>query len=826
MIRPVLFGAVPIGRGTGEVESLTGFFARLCVARSILPTRVVLAFLLDRCPPDLLPSAPLRIGNFLSQCSSRFDLQSDCALPFAGALEDLTDLADLAALTLSACAPALHGASERHLGGRRKRWCPACLAAGEAEGVPLYEPLLWRFALVERCPVHRIALLDRCPVCDRFQPLITQGLPIGYCVRCGHALHHGATLSVAEDSSFDVSERWALWRSVAVSRLVAWSSSVRSSHTAGGPPSSSAFCRLLVSTLQSPSDPSVRTRLALACGLGLSANRFYPLHCGDIKPSLRTLVDVSMQLGVDPVRVVTGEFCSGERSWPPAGSSGLLRGDPWALALELREFRMSRRYPDRARALDEFIADPQAIDLEGLIRAQRTHPASLSLGFPLRNARARELRAERLVRRREETSERYNAVLDREIATGKVPSLARVAASLGVSQATVVAYSPERCARVVALRESSYSTRESGLADRVRAALVAALAVPDGPAVHEVARSLGVEDFVVQSLCRDEYRQLVDLRDREREARHAGYAAAMRADLARSPPQGITSLAVDLGVCPATLRRAAPGLYADLVAASAAHASAPKRHRERAARARSDSLCALRAKLARALERELAVAEPRSPRAVALECGVPPSALKHHCPTLYQRLLDLRDEVWSRFLDQVRSALEAEISLPEPRTVSSFAAAVGLVPLTLESSFPSLVAALRCAAVRQPKPPRPRRSQPGDARLVAALEAEARSPCPRTVTDVARGLGVSPTTLRRVSRVAVDRLLVARSEHRRQLDARLSAKVVPVLEAELRTDVPRTVHAVACDLRLLPAVVLRVAPALCHRLLARHRRAA
>lgn len=824
MIRPVLFGAVPIGRGRGDVESLTGFFARLCVARFILPTRVVSAFLLDRCPPDLLPSAPLRLGHFLSRSSSRFDLQSDCARPFAAALEDLTDLPDLAALTLCASGPVLHAASLHHLGGRRKRWCPACLAARGADGVPLYEPLLWRVALVERCPVHRIALLDRCPVCDRFQPLITQGVPIGSCVRCGHELHHGPTLSVADGSPFDVSERWALWRSVAVSRLVAWSSSVCSSRPSDGPASPSSFCRLLETALQCAPDPAVHSRLALACALGLSANQFYPLHSGDMKPSLRTLVDVSMQLGVDPVRVVTGEFCPGERTWPPAGSTGLLDGDPWALALELREFRMSHRSPGRARALDGFIADPQAIDLEGLVRAQRTHAASLSLGFPLRYARARELRVERLARRREETSERFNAVLDRELGTGTVPSLTRVAASLGVSQATLVAYSPERSARIVALRESSYSTRESGLGDRVHAALVAALAVPEGPTVHEVARSLGVEDFVVQSLCPDEYRQLVELRDREREARHAGYAAAMRADLARSPPQGITSLADALGVCPATLRRADPRLYADLVAASSAHASAARREREQAARVRSESLSVLRDTLARALEREIAVAEPRSPRAVALERGVPSSVLKHHCPALYQRLLDFRDEVRSRFLDQVRSALEAEISLPDPRTVSAFAADIGIARLTLESSFPSLVAALRRSAARPPKPPRPRRPQLGDARLVAALESEACSPSPRTLADVAGDLAVSPATLRRVSPVAVDRLLFARSEHRRQVDAGLAAEVVPVLQAELRSGSPRTVHAVASDLTLSPTVVRRLAPALCRRLLDRHAR--
>ena len=577
MSHPILFGAIPIGRGQGNVESLSGFFARICLSRFVTATRFLCEFVVVRCSSDLFPSSPLRIGTFLSRSSARFDLRPDRALPFASALEDLTCLPDLHALTFSACVPLVDPASLRRLGVHRKRWCPACLADWEAEGVPVHEPLLWRFALVERCPVHRLSLLERCPCCDRFQPLITQEVPIGYCVRCGHALHHGALLSLPGEASLDLSDRWTLWRSVALSRLLAWSSTLDRASLIRLPVSSREFPRLLEHALKSLPD---RSRLTLACDLGLVPKSFYRLLSGELRPSLPDLLDTCMMLGVEPLQLVRGDFREGEQSWPPDGPELLPCTDPWHLALEVRESGMARRYPARVKALDAFIANPCAVDLAGLMRAQHTTPSSLSLAFPLRHARARELRAKRLAGEREAITGRFNAVLDMEIATGAPRSLSDIAVSFGVPLASLTYYSPERSAQLVALRESSFSTRDPGLLDRIRAALLAALEVPEGPTAHEVSRSLGVEDFVVVSLCPDEYRLLVDLRDRERKARHAGYAATMRDELARPHPRGITFVADRLGICAATLKRADSGLYAQLCALPSERAQAEKRRRE------------------------------------------------------------------------------------------------------------------------------------------------------------------------------------------------------------------------------------------------------
>lgn len=764
MKHPVLFGADPIARGKGVVEALSGFFARLCLTRFLRATPVYRRYILERCPRGLFPDHPLRVGTFLSRSSARLDLQPESALPFAAALEDLTFLPDLATLTFSPCAPLLDPASLGHLGPHRKRWCAVCFAAWEADATPLYEPLLWRLALVELCPVHRTRLLDRCPTCNRFQPLITQGYPIGTCVHCKHLLHRSASLLSSDEASLALSDRWSLWRSVALSRLVAWSSTLGRSTSGYSAVSVHGFRRLLEHALEAPPDPSINSRLALACALGQHSSRFYRLLSGTLRPSLQVLLDTCMQLGADPLRVVQGHHREGERSWPSPEDSHLLPcPDPWRFALEVRESCMAQRYPARARALDAFIADPSAVDLAGLMRDHRTTPLSLSTSFPLRHGQARELRAARLERDRAETTQCFNAFLEEEIASGEPRSLTDIAAFLQVPHATLTYYAPERCDELRRLRESKFSTRESGLRERVRAALLAVLAVPEGPTLHDVARSLGVEDFVVLSVCPDEYRLLVELRERERTNRYVGYAAEMRKELASPSPCAPTVLASRLGVARHTLQRADPELHARLAVVPTERAAAKRCRRAAATLARSEELSALRCRLANALERELRTPFPRSPRAVALEEGVPPSNLRHHCRQLYDRLLDLRAARRNEFLETVRSALEEEISSSTPRALTPFARAHGVAPETLASSFPDLVAQLRIAIRRAPRVARPRLPRPGDARLLAVLEAEAKSDTPRSLRALARSLGVSTDTLSRVSRPAVERLLALRA---------------------------------------------------------------
>ena len=816
MSHPVLFGAEPIARGQGQVESLSGFFARICLARYLTATRVFRAFVLNRCPSGLFPSRPSRVGNFLSRSSARFDLQPVSALPFAAALQDLTLISELHALTISTLAPLFNPPSLHQLGRHRKRWCPACLAASNADGGPLYEPLLWRFSLVERCPVHRFPLLDCCPVCDHHQPLITQGVPIGYCVRCGHALHQGVTLSSPEEASFDASDRWAMWRSSALSRLVAWSSVLQDDPRACPAVSTSGFRRLLEHALNSPPDPSVGSRLALAYALGVQTGVFYRVLSGERRPSLPVFLDVCMQLGADPVRVARGDYTEGERTWPPMdlpGLSGFL--DPWRLALEARDRNAARRHPTRARALDEYIADPNAVDLAGAMRVHKAGPGWLSNSFPLRYARARQLREERFARQRQALRQQCDDVLDAEISLGASRTLQEVASSIGLTFQKIAYYSPERAAKLGALRASRYSTRRPGLREKAKVALQEAIDRVEGPALQEVARSLSVSGFALSSLFPDLCRRLVELRRHEHEARYARYSAVMQIELRRSRPRGVWAVAKQLGVTPVALRRANGALYANLVEWSSRRGEPARRRRENARRARADAVAARKAKLRTAIERELRSETPRSPHSVAKEAGTVPSVLKHHCQAEYVQLQELRLAKRAEFLEGLGRMLEEESLLPHPREVSAFARDMYVAVETLESTVPKSVTKLRQALERKSRRPRLSLFPKGDGPFLAVLEAEALAQNPRSVAALARAFGTSSQTLSNVSRPAVERLLAARA--RRGLS---HSRIVAVLEAEALAAEPRSVSALARSLGTTPQTLSCVSRSGVERLLA------
>lgn len=61
------------------------------------------------------------------------------------------------------------------------RYCPLCLERGD----PPYYSLLWRFLVIQSCPVHFCKLLDTCMECGASLPLFTAPLKIGVCFRCG-----------------------------------------------------------------------------------------------------------------------------------------------------------------------------------------------------------------------------------------------------------------------------------------------------------------------------------------------------------------------------------------------------------------------------------------------------------------------------------------------------------------------------------------------------------------------------------------------------------------------------------------------------------------
>lgn len=332
---PVLFGATPIGAGDGRVESLTSFFTRLCHSRFLPPPLVLRRFVLEHVPSGIFPSSPGAFSTFLATRAVMFDLHSTRSISFAVALERLTGLEGLRAFTFASCADLFRAHTHAPCGVRCRRWCPSCFVEWSRASAPVIDPLLWRFPFIERCPVHRIPLVERCPECRRRQPILTQRVPMGYCVRCGGLLTAGLS-SVSEDfAALGPEAQWAVARAAAMARLLARSSML------GAPPCPDAalacFGALLRRALESPPHLPQLSSCALARSLGIQPRFLPPLLCGEARPSLQFFLDACLQVAVEPADVVFAP------SNVPAALESLGRVrlpddlDLWTLACDARE---------------------------------------------------------------------------------------------------------------------------------------------------------------------------------------------------------------------------------------------------------------------------------------------------------------------------------------------------------------------------------------------------------------------------------------------------------------------------------------------------------
>jgi len=354
---PVLFGAAPLGAGSGEAEALSGFFARISLCRFLKPSYALRHFVLPRMTHRLPHDQPsVSLGPLVSH-ANRIDLRPDIALPFASVLEELTALPSLGRHMFAVTAHLWPSHYRFSLGTPQKKWCPVCLA-GSAGGT-VYEQLVWRFALVERCPLHLCRLVDRCSVCGERQRLLPRCVPIGYCDCCGHRLVDGDPGLPIEEKELDVRERWALWRSIAISRLVAWSSRCDPSELKVD---FRGYARLLQSVSTAAPHSGTPSRLGLEIALGLTGPAAFEQGLAGSAPSLEAIVDVSMQLGVDPVRVLSGQFRSGERTWPPKDTSLLPCEDPWTLGVQVRNLSTTLRHRESRFSEHSAESSPRLVD--------------------------------------------------------------------------------------------------------------------------------------------------------------------------------------------------------------------------------------------------------------------------------------------------------------------------------------------------------------------------------------------------------------------------------------------------------------------------------
>jgi hypothetical protein len=187
--RTRLFSLKPAGIGTPEVESLSGYIARLAQAHVVSVGNLLGRGLRGRDRRTSSVAGPIltettRSGGHgfhaLGNAINGFDLR---ARKWTRKIGAATGRSDIEQLTLIPFARVL---SAMLLFKSHRAWCPFCYLEDRKSGV-VYEHLAWAIKLVTVCPRHSTRLRDACR-CNQRQPTLAVFSRAGYCSHCGQWL--------------------------------------------------------------------------------------------------------------------------------------------------------------------------------------------------------------------------------------------------------------------------------------------------------------------------------------------------------------------------------------------------------------------------------------------------------------------------------------------------------------------------------------------------------------------------------------------------------------------------------------------------------------
>jgi TniQ protein len=291
--RTSLFSLEPIGAGTPEVESLTGYVARLAEAHSVPTSRLVTTVAVPRLSRRYLHAHP-EIGLSSLWCGSHaMNGSMALATDMVAALEAATGRSGLRFLTIL---PWAHVLDLKGLLRRSRVWCSACYHEWRQQGRPIYEPLLWSLAPVVTCPKHGQPLETRCRHADCRQTLFwlaTRSRP-GHCSRCAGWLGDDRR-AVEEPATADVQRGRDAWVGRVVGELLA----------GGGRLETEARGEVIAESILRCARILTRGKIGkLARLCGIDVDTVHQWRHGT-SPGWRLLLRVCWRLGVSPLEFLT-----------------------------------------------------------------------------------------------------------------------------------------------------------------------------------------------------------------------------------------------------------------------------------------------------------------------------------------------------------------------------------------------------------------------------------------------------------------------------------------------------------------------------------------
>ena len=363
--RSQLYSLQPVGVGTGLVESLTGYVARLAEAHTVSVGDLVGRLLSDLASPKgglvTAGAKAARVdGHGFRACSYAINGVTDRAATWVDALEAATTRRDLRCLTLLPFRYALPD----HLFRPRRAWCMLCFEQWRANGQIVYEPLLWAIAPASHCTVHARPLDSICRHCARnLSPLGVFSRP-GYCELCdGWLGESDADRKQAHSGSATTEEQ--VWSSTQVEGLLAMLPSV------DPVAARESFRRSLIAYLDQVTGGNV---LALAQHIRCSHSILQNWLEGARVPRLETLLRTCQFLNVPasslfaPSGPTPAHFVAAKESFALAGNRGV---SPSRHASEIRQALLVALEEPAPRSLSEVARSLGYTNTERLYQADR-----------------------------------------------------------------------------------------------------------------------------------------------------------------------------------------------------------------------------------------------------------------------------------------------------------------------------------------------------------------------------------------------------------------------------------------------------------------------
>ena len=267
--RSRLYNLEPVGIGTTEVESFSGYISRLAQEHLVSPLVLIRNSVAQS---EQLPQI-LAQNSLPATAAANLNGFSETAEKLAEMFQKATFRNDIQNTTLLVWKNRIshHGLLRKNLA-----WCPSCFHEQlETNGI-IYEKLIWTFEAVRICLIHRTDLYKVCPHCQSRLKLLSGKSRPGFCSKCLEWLGlKSAPKSVNTNSK-------ELWISQSVSRFLLMN-----------PRNADSFSNNLSKLIQKTTNGNINDFAYLTDVWHLSIRR---LLKGEVLPTLEMLIDICYPL--------------------------------------------------------------------------------------------------------------------------------------------------------------------------------------------------------------------------------------------------------------------------------------------------------------------------------------------------------------------------------------------------------------------------------------------------------------------------------------------------------------------------------------------------